>query len=91
LELAVWYKGKQIGNYITDLLIEDRVIVELTTVSKIEPIHSAQVINYLKASKYGAGLLINVGNPKIKLKRLFNNIQEKKIILYILPICVKQE
>jgi GxxExxY protein len=57
--VAVDYKGRQIGESRLDLLIGDSVIVELKTVNSFAPIHTAQVISYLKATGFRVGLLIN--------------------------------
>ncbi|MCX5815385.1 MAG: GxxExxY protein [Proteobacteria bacterium] len=48
--VKVYYKGNIIGDYIADILIEEKVIIELKTVEKIDKIHEAQFINYLKAT-----------------------------------------
>jgi GxxExxY protein len=48
--LMVNYKGKIAGEYIADLLVEDKVIVELKAVEKLSKLHEAQLINYLKAT-----------------------------------------
>ena len=60
--------------YRIDLLVEDMVIVELKAVAKIEPIHEAQLLTYLKLSNKWLGLLINFNVPVLKngIKRLVN-------------------
>jgi GxxExxY protein len=58
--LPVSYRGVQVDcGYRIDLLIEDQIILELKSVEKIEPIHEAQLLSYLKLSGYKTGLLIN--------------------------------
>lgn len=57
--IAVEYKGVQVGNARLDLLIGERLIVELKTVETLLPIHKAQLISYLKAFRQPLGLLIN--------------------------------
>lgn len=71
--LKVYFREKIVGNYIADIFVEDKIIIELKAVSTLLPEHSAQVINYLKASNIEIGLLINFGNGKIDFKRLYNN------------------
>lgn len=71
--LPVYYEDELVGNYFADLLVEDSVIVELKAVRELVPEFSAQVINYLKATRINTGLLINFGKPKIEIKRLYNN------------------
>ena len=53
------YKGELIGEGRIDLMVEDRLVVELKAIDKIAPIHHAQVISYLKITKKSLGLLIN--------------------------------
>ena len=68
--ISVMFRGKQVGQFYADLFIEDKVIVELKAVYVLTPEHSAQTINYLKATGIEVGLLINFGRPKIEYKRL---------------------
>jgi GxxExxY protein len=71
--LSVTFRGAIIGQFFADLWVEDSVIVEIKTVSALLPQHSAQVINYLKATDVDIGLLINFGNPRLEYKRLHKN------------------
>ena len=61
-----------------DLLVEDTVIVELKAVETLLPIHSAQLLTYLKLGNYSLGLLINFNVVRLKegIKRLVNGIEE---------------
>ncbi len=68
--ISVAFREQQVGHFFADLLVNDMVIVELKTVSQLAPEHSAQVINYLKATEIEVGLLINFGSPRIEYKRL---------------------
>ena len=68
--ISVMFRGQQVGQFYADLFVEGKVIVELKAVSALAPEHSAQTINYLKATGIGVGLLINFGHPKIEYKRL---------------------
>ncbi len=68
--LSVIYKEKIVGDYFVDILVEDEVILELKTVEKIEKIHEAQLLNYLKATGKTVGLLVNFRQPKAEIKRL---------------------
>ena len=61
--------GTLIGDYITDLLVEKSVIVELKAVRTIAPEHAAQVLHYLKATKIQHGVLINFGSQKFQIKK----------------------
>ena len=75
LELPVKYKGKSLSaTYRIDLLVNDKVIVELKTVQRIEPVHEAQLLTYLKLAKKRYGLLMNFNVPVMKrgIRRLLN-------------------
>jgi GxxExxY protein len=68
--IAVRFRGRNVGDFCADLLVEGKVIVELKAVKAIAPEHEAQVINYLNATGIEVGLLINFGNPRLEYKRL---------------------
>ena len=68
--LQVKFKGQNIGTFFADLVVNDIVLVELKAVNGLLPEHKAQVINYLKASGFEVGLLINFGKAKIEYHRL---------------------
>jgi len=67
--VRVMFRGECVGDFYADILVEEKVIVELKAVKAIAPEHQAQVINYLNASGIEVGLLINFGNPKLEFKR----------------------
>lgn len=69
--IHVFYDKKIVGDYIADLVVNDSIIIELKVVDEINPVHKAQVINYLKATNYTKGLLINFGKAKVEVKRLY--------------------
>ena len=62
----VSYRGRAVGEYRLDLLIEDAVIVEIKSVERFDPVHVAQVLTYLKATGKRLGLLINFNVPVLK-------------------------
>ena len=65
--LPVMYKGVKLDcGYRLDLLVEEKVVVELKAVARIEPVHTAQVLSYLKLSKCKVGLLINFNVKMLK-------------------------
>ena len=68
--ISVMFRGQSVGEFYADVLVEDKVIVELKAVSALMPAHQAQVINYLKATGIEVGLLINFGQPRLEYKRL---------------------
>ena len=67
--IKVIYKDAEVGDYHADILVEDKVIVELKTAEAFNPIHEAQLLNYLKATGIKVGLLINFGPKKCEYKR----------------------
>ena len=76
--LKEFYKDNVVGEYFTDILVENRVIMELKTVENFEKIHEAQVLNYLKATGFKIGLLVNFKHQKADIKRLVLDIPTKK-------------
>jgi GxxExxY protein len=77
--LPARYKGVSLDcGYRLDLIVEDRIILELKTVEHLLPIHEAQLLTYLKLSGLTLGLLINFNVPLLKngIRRLVNNYVE---------------
>jgi GxxExxY protein len=66
----VRYEGTIVGDYTADLVVDGKVIVECKAVTALDPIHDAQLLNYLKASGIHVGLLLNFGRPKLQYRRL---------------------
>jgi len=69
--IKVQYEGINVGDFIADILIEDKIIVELKSVLKLNKIHEAQLVNYLVATGLNIGLLINFGEQKVEVKRKY--------------------
>ncbi len=71
-KVPVSYKGKRIGRNKLDVLVDGHLIVELKSVERLAPIHSAQIISYLRITGHQLGLLINFNVPVLKdgLKRV---------------------
>ena len=74
--IKVRYKDQIVGEYFADLLVEDQVIIELKTVDRLEKIHEAQLLNYLKATGIKVGLLVNFKSTKAEIKRLVLDLPE---------------
>lgn len=68
--IEIFYKNATAGMYIADFLIDDKVIVEVKAVNELNQIHTAQLMNYLKATSKRVGLLINFGAAKVNIKRV---------------------
>ena len=75
--IKVSYKDQVVGDYFADLIVDDRVIVELKTVDRIEKIHEAQVLNYLKATGLKVALIVNFKNTRAEIKRFVLGLPEK--------------
>ncbi len=69
LPIKVSYKNEVVGEYFADIVVEGQVIIELKAVDQLQKIHEAQLLNYLKATSYKIGLLINFTHPKAEIKR----------------------
>ena len=75
VSLPIVYKGKQVGHpLVIDLLVDDRIIVELKAVNELLDIYSAQLLSYLRLSKLKLGLLINFNSVRLLdgVKRIVN-------------------
>ena len=68
--IVVNYKGIQVGEYIADIVVEDKLLLELKALATLCSSHDAQVMNYLKATNLSVGLLLNFGRPKLDVKRI---------------------
>jgi GxxExxY protein len=69
LPIKVSYKNEVVGEYFADIVVEGKIIIELKAVDQLQKIHEAQLLNYLKATEYKIGLLINFTHPKAEIKR----------------------
>lgn len=69
---AIFYKDVQVGTRRADFVVEEKVIVEIKAVTKLEDVHLAQAKNYTVAYDFPLGLLINFGSKSIEYKLLFN-------------------
>ena len=67
--IEVNFRGRPVGDFYADLLVDGRVIVELKALPNLSPQNEAQIINYLKATGIQVGLLINFGTPKLQYRR----------------------
>lgn len=66
VQIPVEYKGKSIGDYYIDLLVDDKVILELKSVERHDPIFEAQILSYMKLTGKKVGLLINFNSKLVK-------------------------
>ena len=66
----VYYDNQQIGYFISDIVVDNKIILELKSIDKLTAKNEAQVLTYLKVSKKRIGYLINFGNTSLEFKRL---------------------
>lgn len=74
--ISIRYDDQIIGEYYADILVDNKVIIELKAAKILAPEHEAQLLNYLKATDIEVGLLLNFG-PKPEIRRkVFDNIRK---------------
>ena len=71
--IEVFYTGKTVGNYFSDILVEGSIIVEIKAVKKLVLEHEAQLLNYLKATQIEVGLLLNFGPKPEVIRKAYDN------------------
>jgi GxxExxY protein len=74
--LHVKYRGAIVGDYFADLVVEERLLVEIKSIERTAPEHSAQVLNYLRATGLRVGLLLNFGPTRLGISRLVQDHDE---------------
>ena len=77
LTMALFYDNISIGSRRVDFLVEEKIMVELKAVIKLEDVHLAQGLNYLVAYKVDKGLLLNFGAQSLEVKRLRHPLNKK--------------
>jgi GxxExxY protein len=73
LPINVWYEGQLVGEFFADLIVESEVLVELKAISDLHEFHTAQCLNYLRATQKRLCLLLNFGQPRVQVKRIIFN------------------
>ena len=68
--IIVYFEEEVIGNYYADILVEDKVILEIKSVENIIDAHIAQTLNYLKATGLRLAIILNFSKEKLKYKRI---------------------
>ena len=68
------YKGIRVESHKMDLIIEDKIVLELKTVDRFCTQHSAQLLSYLKATGYKLGILVNFSKAEVEYKRILNSL-----------------
>jgi GxxExxY protein len=68
--LAVFYDGILVGEYFADVIVNGVVLLELKAAKAMDENHQAQLLNYLKATGFHIGLILNFGTPRLGIKRM---------------------
>jgi GxxExxY protein len=77
VSVPVWFRGRKVGQYYADLIVEGMVLLELKAARTLESAHEAQLLHYLRATKVEVGLLLNFGlRPQFR-RLLFDNERKK--------------
>jgi GxxExxY protein len=75
--VPVWFRGRKVGQYYADLIVEGVVLLELKAARTLESAHEAQLLHYLRATEIEVGLLLNFGlRPQFR-RLLFDNLRKK--------------
>jgi GxxExxY protein len=82
LAIPVWFRGKDVGSFKADLVVNDCILLELKAVKNLDRAHEAQILNYLRGTSLEVGLLMNFGAPKPEFRRLAFSNDKKKIRVY---------
>jgi GxxExxY protein len=67
--IDIYYSGEKIDTYRLDLVVEEKIVIELKSVDLLKPVHEAQLLSYLKASGLRVGLLVNMGSERLQIIR----------------------
>lgn len=73
VEITVFYNDEQIGEFYSDFVVEDSVVLEIKAASVLDESHEAQLLNYLNATDYEVGLLLNFGESPEITRKIFDN------------------
>jgi GxxExxY protein len=72
ISVKVYFEGVEVGYYVADIVVEDKIIIELKAAENLVDGHRAQTLNYLKATNMKLALLLNFGKQKLQYERLVN-------------------
>lgn len=75
--IKVFFEGEIVGDYIVDLWVEERIIVEIKAVQSLTREHEIQLVNYLTATKVETGLLINFGASSVQVRRKYRDYKPR--------------
>ena len=78
--ISVFYNEKLVGEYFADLIVENKVIIELKAAESLIEEHELQLINYLKATDIEVGLLLNFGKKPEVRRKIFSNKNQRRSV-----------
>ncbi|HHE38423.1 MAG TPA: GxxExxY protein [Candidatus Cloacimonetes bacterium] len=77
VQIKVFYADQIIGDYVADIIVENKILVELKAIKHLSKQDEAQLLNYLTATKYEVGLLFNFGKEPEFKRKIFDNKYKK--------------
>jgi GxxExxY protein len=77
VRVPVLYKGEKIGEHVLDVVVDNKIILELKAVSEIAPIHKQQALSYLKATNLPLAIVINFGSTRVQSERVAHTRNKK--------------
>lgn len=75
--ITVYYEDQVVGQFVADMYVEGKIIVELKSVRKLTKAHEVQLVNYLVATRKDVGLLINFGEQGVEVKRKVRSLADR--------------
>lgn len=75
--ITVYYDDQTVGEYFADIVVADKVILEIKAVQTVNPAHEAQLVNYLKATNIDVGLLLNFGESLEVKRKIFETARQR--------------
>ena len=72
-KVPVYYESQLVGDFRADLIVENRVIIEIKAIEQLAKVHEVQLVNYLVATNTPIGLLINFGTQSVEIKRKYRD------------------
>jgi GxxExxY protein len=75
--ISVYYDGQTVGEYFADIVVADKVILEIKAVQAVNTVYEAQLVNYLKATNIDVGLLLNFGESLEVKRKIFETARRR--------------
>jgi GxxExxY protein len=82
--VKIYFQGEEVGLDKIDLIVDERIILELKAVAEIAPVHRQQALSYLKATGLELAMVINFGSSRLQVTRVVNTKQKKKFASFAL-------